>query len=190
MFLIRHGESEWNARFKVTQEDPGIRDAPLTPVGREQAAAAAEQLRVHDVRRIITSPLTRALETAGIIATALDLPITVEPLVCEQFYYSCDVGTPRSQLSELWSHLDFSHLEEEWWQAQGESEQAMIERCVAFREAMAAAEDWPFVAVVSHWAFIKGLSGKDTRNAEPVRFDPTAEPVVYEGSLGWPASDA
>ena len=44
MILLRHGQSEWNLRFTEAREDPGIPDAPLTPLGREQAGAAAAAL--------------------------------------------------------------------------------------------------------------------------------------------------
>jgi hypothetical protein len=34
-------------------------------------------------------------------------------------------------------------------------------------------EDWPHVGVVSHWGFIRTLTGREVRNAEAVPFDPT-----------------
>ena len=51
------------------------------------------------------------------MAQALGLPITVEPLVWERCVFSCDLGTPPSQLVGLWPELDFAHLEEGWWGA-------------------------------------------------------------------------
>lgn len=190
MILIRHGESEWNLLYRAQQKDPEIRDARLTDEGRRQVLLAAEELSAHEVGRILCSPFTRALETADIIARALDLPVLVEPLVCEQFYYSCDVGTPRSKLAEAWPHLDFAHLAEEWWQPPREAEASLVRRAGLFRDAMARLSDWPRVAVVTHWAFIRALSGKDARNAELVRFDPTAPlPDLGEG-LGFPAGGA
>ena len=44
MILLRHGQSEFNRAFGATGRDPGIPDAPLTPLGETQAAAAAEAL--------------------------------------------------------------------------------------------------------------------------------------------------
>ena len=32
--------------------------------------------------------------------------------------------------------------------------------------------DWRHVAVVTHWGFIRGLTGRQARNAELVPFDP------------------
>src|SRR5712671_3066967 len=86
VILIRHGQTEFNRMFSVTQRDPGIRDPHLTDLGRRQAAAVAQVLCPSSLRRLITSPYARALEIAGIIAEHLDLPITVEPLIAERFF--------------------------------------------------------------------------------------------------------
>jgi hypothetical protein len=40
---------------------------------------------------------------------------------------------------------------------------------------MATAEDWPHVAVVSHWGFIRGLTGQAVTNGTLLQFDPTAD---------------
>lgn len=172
MILLRHGESEFNASFNRTRIDPGIRDPQLTERGREQAAAAAERLRGHGLKRLIASPYRRALETATIVAHALDLQLTVEPLVRERAFFICDIGTMRSQLQQAWPGLSFSHLDEKWWPDREEHESELLRRCTRFRELMAQATDWPEVAVVSHWAFIRGLTGIEASNGQAVRFDP------------------
>lgn len=174
MILIRHGESEFNAVFSRTRVDPGIADPKLTPLGRAQARAAAEAMTRHDtpIRRILTSPYTRALETAAILAEALALPVEVEPIVHEHACWSCDVGTPISLLSERWPALDFAHLKEVWW-PEDEPEESVHRRCAHFRIKAAQLADWRHVAVVSHWGFIRRLTGRDVRNAELVPFDPT-----------------
>lgn len=76
--FLRHGESVGNA-LELHQ---GQADFPLTERGRAQAQALAErwqrQGRRYDL--VIASPLRRALETAQIIAQALDLPLVTDPL--------------------------------------------------------------------------------------------------------------
>ena len=44
MYLLRHGQSYFNLHFSETRVDPGIEDPELTPLGVEQAVAAAQQL--------------------------------------------------------------------------------------------------------------------------------------------------
>lgn len=173
MLLMRHGQSEFNVIYGETRQDPGIEDPRLTETGRQQVAAAVQAVAGLSLRRVVTSPYTRALETAEIVASALDLPITVEPLVRERRAFVCDIGTMRSALSDRWPALDFAHLDETWWPAHEESETELTARCTAFQARMAQTNDWPHVAVISHWGFIRGLTGEALANADTLQFDPT-----------------
>src|SRR5262249_48452496 len=181
MILVRHGQSEFNVVFSATRRDPGIRDPRLTAEGRRQAKAAADALAGHGIQRLIASPYSRALETAEIVAAQLDISIVVDPLVGERAAFACDVGTPRGGLKARWPHLELDHLEEEWWPALEESEDGLSARCAAFRAHMRSQPDWASVAVVSHWGFIRGLTGLTVQNGTVLRIDPhrpEAEPEI------------
>jgi broad specificity phosphatase PhoE len=70
LILIRHGESELNARNREQRVFCGQFDTPLTARGREQAREAAAHLRRLDYLRpqfAISSPLSRAAETLAIL---------------------------------------------------------------------------------------------------------------------------
>lgn len=174
MILIRHAESLFNAHFRETREDPGIVDPGLTETGLRQAKAAAERLAAQDIRRILSSPYSRTLHTAEIIAERLGLSVQIEPLVREHAYFTCDVGSPRSHLADRWPAFEFGDLPERWWPEPDESEDEVLVRCRLFRESMADVTDWPQVLVVSHWGFIRGLTGTALDNAESIVFDPVA----------------
>lgn len=60
LFLIRHGESAWNAEQRLQ----GQADAPLSDAGRDEARALAASLAVLPPARVVTSDLERARETA------------------------------------------------------------------------------------------------------------------------------
>ncbi len=169
---MRHGQSAFNAVFNETRVDPGIPDPGLTELGRGQAAALAAMLARHAVRRLLASPYSRALETAAIIAERLGVPIAVEPLVRERAFFVCDIGTRRSELMRRWPGLDFTALDERWWPVAEETEAELGQRCERFRAAMGALLDWPRVAVVSHWAFIRSLTGRELANGDCIEFDP------------------
>ncbi len=77
VILVRHGESEGNAR-RIVQ---GTLDVPLTARGREQALATAARLASQPVRAVYASGLRRAMSTAEAIAERHDLSVqTVEAL--------------------------------------------------------------------------------------------------------------
>ena len=170
MILVRHAQSEWNVHYGRTRVDPGIPDAALTAEGERQARALAPELAAHGLARLVASPYRRALQTAAILAEELGgLPIAVEPLVRERCVFSCDVGTPRSELERLWPALDFGRLEERWWGELDETEASLLDRCRAFRAGTDALPDRRRVGVITHYGFILGLTGRAVPNATTVR---------------------
>ena len=66
IYFIRHGQTETNKEHKLQ----GRSDIPLNETGREQAASAAAWFRSQGITfdLVYSSPLTRAKDTAGIIA--------------------------------------------------------------------------------------------------------------------------
>jgi broad specificity phosphatase PhoE len=172
VILIRHGQTEFNRVFSTTRRDPGVRDPRLTDQGRRQALAAAQVLLSLNLKRLITSPYARALETAGIIAEHLGLPITVEPLIAERFSFICDIGSPLAELRAGWPDLAFDHLPDPWWPETEETEEMILHRSRSFRRRVAG-EPWSQIGVVTHWGFIRALTGLKVPNGAVLRIDPT-----------------
>ncbi|MDX1921560.1 MAG: histidine phosphatase family protein [Alphaproteobacteria bacterium] len=183
MYFVRHGQSEFNVVYSATLQDPGIRDAPITKRGADQALGAAKHLKSRPITKIICSPYTRALQTADIIAKHLGIKeMMAEPLAGERRLFTCDIGTPLSQLRKKWPSVDFTRVEnahsdnnsggrDEWWPASDESDDDIARRVNAFAKLYTGAVDAHTTLVVSHWYFIFTLSGKDTENAQIVRLD-------------------
>jgi broad specificity phosphatase PhoE len=169
MILLRHGQSEFNLHLDATGLDPGVPDAPLTELGHRQAEAAADALAGEDIRRIVCSPYTRALQTAAPIARRLGLPVVVTPAVGERCVASCDIGTPRAELALAWPHLELGHLPEVWWHGVEEPHDLLQSRAALFRAEMAVSPDWRHALVVSHWGFILALTGVHLGNGEWLR---------------------
>ncbi len=174
--MLRHGQSEFNLLFTATRKDPGIPDPKLTPLGHEQAEAAAAALAGEGIRRIVCSPYTRALQTAAPVARALGLSVFVNPVVRERYAFSCDIGSPRMELSLAWPDLDFTAIPEIWWPAMEEPAAGIIGRAGLFRAEMSALPDWSETLVVSHWGFILSMTGQSVMNGQWMRCDPTAPP--------------
>lgn len=173
MILLRHGQSEFNLHFSATRRDPGIKDPRLTPLGHQQAEAAAEALAGQGIRRIIASPYTRALQTAAPLARRLGLPVLVNPVVRERYAFTCDIGSPATALCAEWPDLDLRHIEEVWWPAEEEPAEQVLARAALFRGEMASLEDWAHTVVVSHWGFILSMTGQSVANGQWLRCDPT-----------------
>ncbi|MEZ5932817.1 MAG: histidine phosphatase family protein [Alphaproteobacteria bacterium] len=171
MMLVRHAQSEWNRHFSETKIDPGIPDPPLTDLGRQQARALAEELGPYELTALIASPYLRALETAEIVASALDLHVSINPLVRERCVFSCDVGSNPDVLRGAYPHIDFSDLGDRWWGVPPESEDAVIERCTRFRSDHGDLLMRRDVAIISHWGFIRAFTGEEVANAAIVHVD-------------------
>ena len=69
VFLIRHGETDWNADARIQ----GHTDIALNARGHAQARALARALHGQDIDAIYASDLTRARETAAPLATQVGL---------------------------------------------------------------------------------------------------------------------
>ena len=88
MFLVRHGESEFNQAFRKTRRDPGIIDPPLTPLGIQQIQQTADFFRDKDIQFCVSSPYQRALQTSAVLFDLTIQNLTVNFLASEQFGFS------------------------------------------------------------------------------------------------------
>ena len=183
---IRHGESTFNAAHRLTGRDPGHIDARLTDRGLGQVAAARATVQAIPFDLVVTSPLTRAIQTtAGLFADHPARPdILVEVLHRECQESSCDVGRAASVLKAEFPHLTVDHLPEIWWHAEGEpiAEGVHIEPRRLFDRRVRAFRDWlaarpeRTIAVVGHGTFFFHLTGVWLDNCESTELDLAAGP--------------
>ncbi len=66
IWLVRHGETEWARTGRHT----GRTDIPLTSTGRQEALDLAPRLAGHAFAVVVSSPLSRALDTARLAGFA------------------------------------------------------------------------------------------------------------------------
>ncbi len=88
-YFIRHGESEMN----VSGHWAGTTDTPLTALGRKQAKTAGQKAKNLKIDKILSSPLSRAYESAKIIAREIDYPvedIEINPMLIERNFGSLE----------------------------------------------------------------------------------------------------
>ena len=83
LYLARHGETDWNAIGRWQ----GHTDIPLNDQGRVQARALAALLVGTKITTVISSDLSRAHETATIVASTLQVgQVRIDPALRERSY--------------------------------------------------------------------------------------------------------
>jgi broad specificity phosphatase PhoE/ribonuclease HI len=156
VILLRHGETVHTADKKFSGS--GGDDPTLSQVGREQAAAAAGWLSSHgDIDAIVSSPLRRARETAAAVATALELPVSVEDGLAEAAFGDWD-GQTFGEVQERWpdelaAWLDSADIAPPG----GESFTAVSRRVRKARDRLIGAHPGGTVLAVTHVTPIKLL---------------------------------
>ncbi|AVR02760.1 2,3-diphosphoglycerate-dependent phosphoglycerate mutase GpmB [Pluralibacter gergoviae] len=103
VYLVRHGETQWNAERRIQ----GQSDSPLTALGERQAQQVGERVRTLGITHIIASDLGRTRQTAEIIASACGCGITFDPRLRE-----LDMGVLEQRF------IDTLTEEEELWRRQ------------------------------------------------------------------------
>lgn len=164
-WFLRHGETDWNARG-LSQ---GSTDIPLNATGRAQAASAAEAFRAIRISTIVASPLSRALDTARAVGTALGLPVQTDPDLMEVRFGEQE-GQPMGEWYDDW-------IADRFTPQGGESFQELRRRTVAgINRATALASP---VLVVAHGALWRAfrheaglVANVRTPNALPLRVEP------------------
>ncbi len=160
LILIRHGQTHYNA----TRRMQGQLDTQLSETGREQARTAGEKLRGQDIRHIVSSDLTRAQDTAEIIARILGLDaseVDTDARLREthlgqwQSKTTAEVDASSPGARAAWRH------DATWAPPGGESRIDVAKRArPVVEELMASYDDWEggTVLFVAHGGTISALT--------------------------------
>lgn len=92
--LLRHGQTDWNIDFRLQ----GVSDIPLNQTGIEQARLAGSLIDASEWDLLITSPLSRAFDTATIVAEALGF----DSVVTDELLLERSFGEAEGMLYEEW----------------------------------------------------------------------------------------
>ena len=91
IIFVRHGEPNYLELEERSYTGFGIDLAPLSEEGRQQAQELSKNSLLHSADLLVSSAVTRALETASYVACATGLPLRVEPLLHEWQVYESGV---------------------------------------------------------------------------------------------------
>jgi uncharacterized phosphatase len=134
--LIRHGEAEYGLAEERRLKGIGRDLVPLTPAGVQQVEELAKVLP-EPLTLLISSPMTRALQSTAILAARLSVPVQVEFDLHE---WMPDLGCTYDSLdSVVRAHAEYVDQRGEWrpgircdWEARS----SVIERGGAKREVV------------------------------------------------------
>ncbi|WP_295627405.1 histidine phosphatase family protein [uncultured Corynebacterium sp.] len=195
LLLLRHGQTTYNA----TRRMQGQLDTELSEAGVAQAEAAAAHLgrRERDIRRIVSSDLRRAAETADAAGRVLGLGVERDERLREtnlgqwqgRTHGEIDAEYPGQRAT--WRH------DATWAPPGGETRVEVAERMRAVVDELLDDDDWPGSTMllvahggaiaaltaslldvpVSHYTMFNGL-----RNTAWVELSAKTRP---DGRLGW-----
>ena len=155
LWLVRHGESTWNA-LGLAQ---GHADqARLTPLGARQARYVASQLRGRPIGALHASDLHRAVATAAPLAAALGLPITTDARLRERSLGILE-GTTAVAVPPALSGVAGGYVvDPDAWPPDGESLRDLYRRVADFADDLLSAGPSGEVAVVAHGGTLRVLT--------------------------------
>ena len=154
-YLVRHGETEWNAASRMQ----GQLDSRLTPLGREHALNSARLLVRLGVDTAFASPLGRVRETVTIIQAEMPIAVTFDDRLKEwsagEWSGALHADIPRRWPAE-WAAWDADRYA--YRSPGGENFEDMAARSRAFL-ADAASVSGDRVAIIAHGLLNRALAG-------------------------------
>ena len=156
--LLRHGQTDWNIDLRLQ----GSSDIPLNETGINQATVAGSKLSRADWDVIIASPLSRARDTAQIVAQQLAMPVVIVPELVERSF-----GVAEGVIHAEWRKMYESneHIEGR------ESIEDLRARCELLLQLIATEYDGLRVLAISHGALIRKVLRIVSENQVPLDGD-------------------
>ena len=139
LLFVRHGETDWNREGRFQ----GAQDIPLNDDGRAQARKLAEGWD-EGGDLLLASPLSRAWETAGVLAQTLNLTPQSDPRLVERSYGQGE-GLTQAERQTRFPDGQVPGLE---------STESLRARVQGFLDSMSRDHDGRRLVVVSHGGFI------------------------------------
>ncbi len=176
IYLIRHGETMWNREKRLQ----GHIDIGLNDIGHQQADRLAKSLVDKKIAAIISSDLSRAIDTAKPIALHHQLELHLDPALRER-HYGVMQGLSHQEIAEhhpenhqAWKKRDI-HFQPE----NGESLAQFNDRVVTAIASWAKKYAGQEIAIVAHGGVLDCLN----RAARKVSLDVARDFEILNASL-------
>ncbi len=121
-YFIRHGEPDYSEKNTKIYQGFGINLSPLSDKGIQQAKKAAKDSRLKDTDVILSSPYTRALQTAAILSKEIGSEIVIETdlhewLANKNYIYDDEEAIERNYQQYEYYHGEYPKGKEMIWES-------------------------------------------------------------------------
>ncbi len=151
IILVRHGQNDWVNEGRLAGWIPGVH---LNDTGWQQARDAAARLAKLPVTAVYSSPVTRCLETAAIIAESWQLEVMPLEAVGEVRYGEWE-GEKVKDLAQKKEWMNVQFFPSRMRFPEGEALRTVQARVVDALEALSLRHEKDMIVVVSHADVIK-----------------------------------
>lgn len=168
-YFIRHGQTDYTEQNTKIYQGFGVNLAPLSAKGIRQIRQAAKDPRLQGADIILSSPYTRALQTAAILSKELQVDIAVETglhewLANKNYIYESDAQADKNYMEfEVSSGKYPDQAEKDW-----EDAERMRQRMLAVLEKY---RHYSKVIVACHGMLIQATAGdRNLQNGEILEY--------------------
>jgi uncharacterized phosphatase len=153
--MFRHGQTDWNIDLRLQ----GTADIPMNEMGFQQVQVASQKLAQFEWDYLLTSPLTRARQSAAVVAQALGFKEAIETELLIERAFGIGEGKTYAEWQQHYSQLD---------EIPGAESQASVRaRSRALLEYIAKEFAGARVLAISHGALIRFVLDEVTAGALP-----------------------
>ena len=169
-YFVRHGQTEYSEINGKIYQGFGVNLSPLSDEGIRQIENTAKDERLSGADIIISSPYTRALQSAAIISKVTSVPLVVETdlhewLANKNYVYESDETAKKAYLEYEANHGRYPENEQRLW----EDADTIKKRVVRVLKKYSRYDK---VIVVCHGTMIAATTGeKRPDNGQIVEFE-------------------
>ncbi|AVM68261.1 histidine phosphatase family protein [Lachnospiraceae bacterium oral taxon 500] len=168
-YFVRHGKTDYSEHNQKIYQGYGVNLASLAEKGKKQIKQTAKDERLQDADLIISSPYTRALQSAAILSRKLNVKLEVETdlhewLANKNYMYEEDSRAELACAEYFSLNGDYPPGQDRNW----ESRQLMAERVCKVLEKYS---QYDKVIVVGHSMMIQAVTGYNPKLGEIVEFN-------------------
>ncbi len=172
-YLIRHGETSWKTEEIINAHARLKNHAPLTKRGVDQLIDTSKDKRLLEAELIISSPYTRALQSAAILSRKLDKDLVVEynlhEWLLDKYFRRKDINEMNSIIQDFYQNRGIHNKESDivW-----ESAQSVKHRV---EKVMSKYKEYDKVILVCHQMIIKILTEGEDITKDEINFGSIVE---------------